>query len=138
LIEAEGAIESLKKEKSTAGGSSTREKELEKEMRRMKDEWEKERGRWEAALAEREAEARQARERERKNKAGEWDGEDARVRRIFEQRHSPLTHLPSFCVSCRRKSRDYDRSLMVSATRMRAFLLARTISKTDSTVLKLR
>jgi DNA repair exonuclease SbcCD ATPase subunit len=82
LIEAEGAIESLKKEKSSTGGSSDdRERELEREMRRMKEEWERERQGWEAALAEKEAEARQARERERKNKAGEWDGEDARVRR---------------------------------------------------------
>jgi Skp family chaperone for outer membrane proteins len=81
LIEAEAAIESLKREMQSGPGSGgARERELEREMRRMKEEWERERQGWEAALAETKAEARQARERERRNKVGDWEGEDARVR----------------------------------------------------------
>jgi hypothetical protein len=124
LIETEGAVEDLKKERFARGGSSVRERELEAEIRTMKQECERERRRWEAALAEREAEARQARERERKNEAGDPEGEDARVRCSLSCGLSPPWLYLSFCD--RRKLRVYGRSSMSNATITRTFLLVRT------------
>lgn len=87
LLDQQNLIESLQKEsvqvqQGGGKGGSSRERELEKEIKRLRDKEERERvsrDALEARLNEREREVRELRELVKKRSVDEWEGEDARA-----------------------------------------------------------